>query len=136
MTRSSSRTRCCSGGSCATCLAFADQYVPYILPQEHGHRSDVRRLSLTDGGGSGLVIKGRPTFGFTASHFSANDLFRARHTNDLEPRSETILSIDHAQRGLGTASCGPDTAERHRLDARSYRFAYVLRMSRQDQRGS
>ncbi|HEY3184847.1 MAG TPA: glycoside hydrolase family 2 TIM barrel-domain containing protein, partial [Gaiellaceae bacterium] len=105
----------------------SEQYVPYILPQEHGHRSDVRGLSLTDDAGAGLVVEGRPTFGFTASHFTAADLFAARHTIDLEPRAETILSIDRAQRGLGTASCGPDTAKRYRLDEPAYRFAYVLR---------
>jgi beta-galactosidase len=37
-----------------------------------------------------------------------------------------VLSLDHAQRGLGTAACGPDTHPRHRLDAPVYRFAYVL----------
>ncbi len=105
----------------------SDQYVPYILPQEHGHRSDVRTLSLADGDGFGLAVEGRPTLGFTASHFTAGDLFAARHTSDLEPRAEVVLSLDHAQRGLGTASCGPDTAPRHRLVASSYRFTYLLR---------
>ena len=84
--------------------------MPYILPQEHGHRSDVRWLSLTDEAGFGLVVEGRPTIGFTASHFTADDLYGALHTSDLEPRAEVMLSLDHAQRGLGTASCGPDTA--------------------------
>ena len=106
----------------------ADQYVPYILPQEHGHKSDVRRLSLTDAGGFGLEVSGRPVIGFTASHFTAGDLYGARHTCDLEPRPEIHLSLDHAQRGLGTASCGPDTDPRHRLTAPSYRFTYALRV--------
>jgi beta-galactosidase len=105
----------------------ADQYVPYILPQEHGHRSDVRRLSLMRAAGSGLEISGRPTIGFSASHFTADDLYGALHTSDLEPRPEVILSLDHAQRGLGTASCGPDTSQRHQLVESAYRFAYVLR---------
>jgi beta-galactosidase len=105
----------------------SEQYVPYILPQEHGHHGDTRWLSLTDEAGQGLDVEGRPTFGFTAGHFTAADLFAARHTIDLEPRAETVLSIDHAQRGLGTASCGPDTATRYRLDEPAYRFAYVLR---------
>jgi beta-galactosidase len=107
----------------------ADQYVPYILPQEHGHRSDVRRLSLTAEDGFGLSVEGMTSFGFTASHFTAADLFAARHTTDLEPRPETYLSLDHAQRGLGTASCGPDTHPRYRLTAPSYRFSYVLRLA-------
>jgi beta-galactosidase len=104
-----------------------EQYVPYVMPQEHGHRGEVRRLTLTDEEGRGLEVLGRPTIGFTASHFTADDLWRARHTSDLEPRAETILSLDHAQRGLGTASCGPDTAECYRLLEPRYRFAYVLR---------
>jgi beta-galactosidase len=106
----------------------SDQYVPYILPQEHGHRSDARWLSLTDEAGSGLVVEGRPTIGFTASHFTTGDLYGALHTSDLEPRHEVMLSLDHAQRGLGTASCGPDTAQQYQLNAPVYRFAYVLRL--------
>jgi beta-galactosidase len=103
------------------------EYVPYVMPQEHGHHGEVRRLAITGERGRGLEVLGRPTIGFSASHFTADDLWRARHTSDLSPRAETVLSLDHAQRGLGTASCGPDTGERYRLLAPSYRFAYVLR---------
>ncbi|HEX7626711.1 MAG TPA: glycoside hydrolase family 2 TIM barrel-domain containing protein [Gaiellaceae bacterium] len=103
-----------------------EQYVPYILPQEHGHHPDTRWLTLTDGAGFGLRVLGRPAIGFGASHFTAGDLTAARHTNELEPRPEILLSLDHAQRGLGTASCGPDTAERYRLLEPRYSFGYVL----------
>ncbi len=103
-----------------------DEYVPYILPQEHGRHGDVRRLSLTNGKGLGLAVEGRPLIAFTASHFTAADLYAARHTCDLEPRQEIVLSLDHAQRGLGTSACGPDTHPRHRLTAGRYRFSYVL----------
>jgi beta-galactosidase len=115
-----------------------DQYVPYILPQEHGHHPDTRWLTLTDGSGVGLEVRGLPTIGFGASHFTAADLTAARHTNELEPRPEVVLSLDHAQRGLGTASCGPDTAERYRLLEPSYSFGYVLRpiASRHENAGS
>ncbi|MFN2470921.1 MAG: glycoside hydrolase family 2 TIM barrel-domain containing protein [Gaiellaceae bacterium] len=106
-----------------------DQYVPYIVPQEHGHRSEVRWLSLTGEDGFGIEIEGRPALGFSASHFTAGDLYAARHTCDLEPRAEVVLALDHVQRGLGTASCGPDTSTRHRLMASAYRFAYVVRIA-------
>jgi beta-galactosidase len=104
----------------------ADEYVPYILPQEHGRHSDVRMLSLTGDEGSGLTVEGRPLLSFTASHFTTADLLAARHTCDLEARPEIVLSLDHAQRGLGTSACGPDTHPRHRLTAGRYRFSYVL----------
>ena len=104
-----------------------DEYVPYILPQEHGRHSDVRRLSVTGENGVGLDVEGAPVIAFTASHFTAADLYAARHTCDLVPRDVTVLSLDHAQRGLGTSACGPDIHPRHRLDAGRYRFSYVLR---------
>jgi beta-galactosidase len=105
----------------------ADQYVPYVMPQENGAKTGVRRLRLTDAGGRGVEVSGDPLFSFTASHFSAGDLYAARHTTDLQPRAEVLLALDAAQRGLGTASCGPDTLERHRLLEREYEFTYRLR---------
>jgi beta-galactosidase len=104
----------------------AQEYVPYIMPQEHGHKTGVRWLELTDAGGAGIRVQGEPVVEFSASHFSADDLYAARHTVDLQPRPEVILHLDAAQRGLGTASCGPDTLDKYRLLEREYRFAYRL----------
>ncbi len=106
----------------------ADEYVPYIVPQEHGHKTDVRWLRLTDAQGRGLEVRGEPTLEFSASHFTDDDLWQARHTSDLQPRPEVILNLDAAQRGLGTASCGPDTLEQYKLQERVYRFAYRLKV--------
>ncbi len=103
-----------------------DQYVPYIMPQEHGHKTDVRWLQLEDESGHGLQVQGEPTLEFSASHFSDEDLYQARHTIDLQPRAEVVLNLDCAQRGLGTASCGPDTLERYRLLEQEYQFTYRL----------
>ena len=104
-----------------------DEYVPYVNPQEHGHHPDARWVRLTTPRGKGLEVRGLPTIGFGASHFTARDLTAARHVNDLDARPEVFLSLDLAQRGLGTASCGPDTAERYRLLERRYTFAFELR---------
>ncbi len=104
-----------------------EQYVPYIMPQEHGHKTDVRWLALTQQTGHGLKVSGQSSIEFSASHFTANDLFDAKHTSDLQPRAEVILNLDVGQRGLGSASCGPDTLEAYRLLATSYTFTYRLR---------
>jgi beta-galactosidase len=74
-----------------------------------------------------LQVEGEPTIEFSASHLRDEDLYAARHTVDLQPRPEVILHLDGAHRGLGTASCGPDTLERYRLLEREYRFTYRLR---------
>ena len=102
------------------------QYVPYIMPQEHGNHTDVRWLSLDDGK-AGLLVSARGLLEFTASHFTAHDLYTAPHTYDLKPRAETILSLDYHQRGIGTASCGPDTLERYRIGPGKYRLAFELK---------
>lgn len=103
------------------------EYVPYILPQEHGNKTDVRWLTLESGRGLGLLVAFARPMQFSASHFTAHDLFAARHTNELQPRKETILNLDYAQRGLGSGSCGPDTLEKYRIQPGTFRFRYVLR---------
>jgi beta-galactosidase len=103
----------------------ADLYVPYVMPQENGYRTDVRWVELGNGS-SGLRFSGDPVFGFSASHFSAGDLFAARHTIDLVARAETSLSLDLIQRGVGTGSCGPDTCERYRVAGHHHTFAYQI----------
>jgi len=104
-----------------------DQYVPYILPQEHGNKCDVRWLSLHDGTGHGvrLTADGR-LMEASASHFMAADLYAAKHTPDLTPRPEVYVNLDYGQRGLGTASCGPDTLPQYRIPAGKYRFGFRI----------
>jgi len=108
----------------------AGMYVPYIVPQEHGGRCDVRWLRLVDAGGGGLCIAAAGLLQFSASHFTSDDLFRAHHTNELEPRPEVILNLDGVQRGLGTGSCGPDTLPCYRIRAGMHRFGYRIRPAR------
>lgn len=107
--------------------AVIDQYVPYILPQEHGNHTDVRWLSLEEPGKGGLIVKAaRGPLEFSASHYTADDLYAATHTYDLKPRAEVILNLDLHQRGLGTASCGPDTLEQYKIKPGKYTWSYVL----------
>jgi beta-galactosidase len=103
------------------------QYVPYILPQEHGNKCGVRWLALHDGRGHGVRIAAQDRLlEASASHFTAADLYAARHTTDLKPRPEVQVNLDYAQRGLGTASCGPDTLPRYRISAGKYRLTFTL----------
>lgn len=91
----------------------SDNYVPYIMPQENGCRTDVRWASLTDNQGRGLLFTATPLMEITALHFRAEDLGAAQHTNELTPREHITVSIDHHQSGLGGGSCGPDTLDRY-----------------------
>ena len=103
-----------------------EQYVPYIVPQERGNHTNVRWLSL-DGGGVGLRVEAEGPLEFSASHFTAQDLYAALHTYDLKPRPEVILNLDLQQRGLGTASCGPDTLPPYQIAPGRHEWNYTLR---------
>ncbi|GAT32676.1 beta-galactosidase [Terrimicrobium sacchariphilum] len=100
-----------------------NEYVPYVMPQEHGLKCDTRWIALNNGENELRVTSAAP-IAFSASHLHAQDLTEAKHTIDLVPRDEVWLSIDAAHRGLGTASCGPDTTEPYRIKAK--RFALDL----------
>ena len=106
--------------------SVSDQYVPYIMPQSHGNKTDVRWFSLVDTGGNGLKFSGERRFEFSASHLTADDLFRALHTVELEPRPEVFVTMDHLQRGLGTSSCRPDTLPKYRIPPGKYQFTFRL----------
>lgn len=67
-----------------------EMYVPYIRPQEYGNRCDVRELILRTSDGKCLSIFAENVFEFNASRFSQEDLYRARHTNDLQAGEQVI----------------------------------------------
>jgi beta-galactosidase len=104
----------------------AGQYVPYIMPQEHGNHVEVRWLTLTNGRGATFRVQAEGPLEFSASHFTAQDLYAAKHTYDLKPRPETILNLDFRQRGLGTQSCGPDALPAYKIEPGTYQWNYRL----------
>ena len=104
-----------------------EQYVPYIVPQEHGNKTDVRWASLTDANGAGLRVEGMPLLNVSASHFTAEDLTAATHTYELRRRDDITLNLDYAQCGLGNASCGPGVLPQYLLEPREYRYSLKLK---------
>jgi beta-galactosidase len=102
-----------------------DQYVPYIMPQEHGNHTDVRWLSLGCESAK-LLVEAIGPMEFSVSHYTAQDLSSAYHTYDLHPRAEVILSLDYRQRGLGTESCGPGPLEQYKIKPGRYSWSYTL----------
>jgi beta-galactosidase len=107
----------------------ADQYVPYILPQEHGNLTDVRSLKLHSKRHS-VTIVASGEIEASASHYPHEQLTPAFHTYDVKPDKRTFLSLDVGQRGLGGASCGPDTLPQYLIDKKHYVLEYTLRVDR------
>jgi beta-galactosidase len=102
-----------------------EQYVAYIRPQENGGHADVRWFELTDEGRRVRIDLDEPRQ-VSVTHVRAADLATATHDIDVVPVAQTIVHIDAAHRGLGTASCGPDTLPEYRLRPGTYRWAWTL----------
>jgi beta-galactosidase len=99
---------------------------PYVYPQENGNRAGVRWATLTDDQGQGLRLEGEPTFELTARPWTTEQLDQARHTPDLMAGDRIWVNVDHAQHGIGSASCGPGVLPAYRLDPVPTTFTVLL----------
>ncbi|MFP4053462.1 MAG: beta-galactosidase small subunit, partial [Phycisphaerae bacterium] len=117
------RNACTPVGRYATTVT--EMYVPYIVPQECGNRTDTRWLTLSNDH-AGLLVAAEDVLEFSALHFSDRDLYDATHTWQLDARPETYLTLDARNRGLGGRSCGPDTLEKYRVEPGTWRLTFTL----------
>ncbi|MFJ9098839.1 glycoside hydrolase family 2 TIM barrel-domain containing protein [Streptomyces sp. NPDC102405] len=108
----------------------AEQWTPYIRPQENGNKTDVRWAALTGRDGVGLLVSGEPLLEVNASHFIPEDLsVGVRHDYQLTPRDAVVLRVNHRQMGVGgDNSWGAHTHDEYKLFAnRDYSYTYRLR---------
>jgi len=119
----------------------AEQYVPYVRPQENGYKTDARWLTVTDNNGIGLRFEGSPVFSFAAMNYLHDDFespgnlstYRPdaklvnTHIDDVRPHDLVCVNIDYGQMGVGgDNSWGARTHEKYCL--RDTRYDYSFRM--------
>ena len=80
-----------------------DQFVHYVEPQEHGNRSDVRWIALTNTDGKGFMISAESgeVIETNASYFEQNDLASKKHPYQLIQEEDIYLKINQLTSGLG-----------------------------------
>ncbi|MCG8557859.1 MAG: DUF4981 domain-containing protein [Proteobacteria bacterium] len=93
-----------------------DLFFNYSEPQENGGRSDVRWLALTSQTGLALFVEGDPTLQFSASHYSVDDLEKAKHFYELTWQERVYLHLDGAMMGVaGDDSWGALPLAKYRI---------------------
>ncbi|MCC5807053.1 MAG: DUF4981 domain-containing protein [Opitutales bacterium] len=107
-----------------------EAYFPYIAPQETGNREDLRWIGVRDDDGNGLLVAAEHPFSGSVLPYSSEELIAAAHPYELPERTRTHINIDLRQRGLGTASCGPDTLPEYKIPPGTHTFTYWLRALR------
>jgi beta-galactosidase/beta-glucuronidase len=109
-------------------LSVEDLWTPYVYPQENGNRSEVRWVRFSDDKGTGLAIESTDgVFSFSVHPCSAEDLTRARHRHEVPRTGPQWLYLDYRQRGLGTASCGPDVLPPYEIYPAPWHFGFRFR---------
>jgi beta-galactosidase len=105
--------------------AIDDLAVPYILPQENGTRGEVTELRVA--GPAGIVQTSHATpLHINVGRYSTDQLEDAAHWWELPPARTTVVHLDVAHRGVGTAQLGPDTRPAHRLSGSEYSWTWRL----------
>ncbi|MEM9985691.1 MAG: beta-galactosidase small subunit, partial [Bacteroidota bacterium] len=115
----------------------SDLYVPYLIPQENGARSDIRWLALAfkENQEPAIKIVSSSPFVFSALHHDASDLDKAIRPEYLARRDEVILCLDARILGLGNASCGPEPLQRYLVPVQPYEFDFTLQLNLEGQEG-
>ena len=78
------------------------------------------------GAGPAVGLWGDRPLGLSALPWSVEALTAADHAHLLAPDGRVHVHLDVAHRGLGTAACGPDTADRHRPRPARHRWTWWL----------
>ncbi|MFC1726000.1 glycoside hydrolase family 2 TIM barrel-domain containing protein [candidate division KSB1 bacterium] len=113
----------------------AEQYHPYIRPQENGNKTDVRWVTLKNKNGTGILAAGLPLISISAGHFSIDDFENGpekeqRHTYHLKKRDLVTFNIDYKQMGVGGDTSWGDRAKPHpeyTLYPKEYSYSFRLR---------
>ena len=113
----------------------ADEYYPYIRPQESGNHTDIRWFEVTDGK-RGLRFESNAPMECSALPYLVKDLdagarkehSRGQHSGDLVERPLTQVHIQQHQMGLGCVNSWGAWPERSYLlpAKRGYDFTFVM----------
>ena len=114
----------------------ADEYFPYVRPQESGNHTDVRWFRVLNADGQGLEFYAGAPIEVSALNYLTEDLDDGpvkdkaigRHSGDLVERPLTQVHIQQRQMGLGCVnSWGAWPREEYMLPYRDYDFTYVIK---------
>ena len=113
--------------------SVADQYFPYIRPQENGNKTDVRWWRVTNAEGLGLEFFSDAPLSMSSLNYTTADLDEGPqkhnvHAGDLTPRPYTVVHIDKAQYGLACVnSWGATPLEPYKLHYGDYSYSFVIK---------
>lgn len=104
-----------------------DLYVPYLKPQEHGERTQVRSACLT-GAKRTLTIEADESMELNVCRWSIDELEKASHGYELKPNDKPYIKVACYQTGVGGYdSWGAFTLPEYTAKSgREYKFGFTI----------
>ena len=100
----------------------SEEYVNYVVPQEHGNHFNTRYLGMD----CGLSFVTDTAFEANVSEYATDTLFNATHPNELVKNGYTNVRIDYKVSGIGSNSCGPQLLEKYRLSDKKINYSFYI----------
>lgn len=103
----------------------ADQYEPYVRPQENGSHWGTSFVTVSNGKLQ-LKVTSPKDFSFNASEYSQEELSEKAHNWELEKSGSTILCTDYKMSGVGSNSCGPYLNEKYQFNEKEFTVEFKV----------
>jgi len=81
-------------------------FVPYLLPQDNGLRTDNRYVKLSNTDGIGIEFSSAEPFNFNSYNYSTENLSKAKYTYELVKSDGVTFNFDYQTTGVGCTAMG------------------------------
>jgi beta-galactosidase len=81
-------------------------FVPYLIPQDCGLRTDNRYVRLTNAEGIGMEFSATEPFNFNCYNYSTENLSKAKYTYQLIKSDGVTFNFDYQTTGVGCTAIG------------------------------
>jgi len=98
-----------------------DEYVDYLMPQEHGNHYNTKYLKLGD-----YQFLCEQGFEINVSAYDTRELEEKMHNFELVKNGLANVRIDYKVSGIGSGSCGPELREQYRLKDKKVNFRFSI----------
>lgn len=119
-----------NGRRIALCRStVAEQYIPYLNPQECGNKTDLRWFAVLDKDGNGLRCSSSGLFEASALGYTSHELENAADVTALPVPTATVLCLRGKMCGVGgDDSWGAPVHEKYRLTKKDKNFSFTVKI--------
>ncbi len=106
--------------------AVSEMHEDYVRPQENSSHFNCEHMSFTDGS---VRVRFDGLFSFNASEYTQEELYTKAHNFELEKCESNVFCVDYKMAGIGSNACGPELAEKYRIELPKLKAEFHMSVS-------